>query len=274
MSSRIVYTPGGSPRARPRRRIVILTAASIGVILAVAGIVYVLRLPPLQIKELEFYGLRPLEEHLLQERVLAGLAGAYAYFVPHSFYYAVDSEALARRLREEFPRLENVQIAKEFPDKLILTATERSFWGIFCASPQSSSTPQCVYIDPSGFAYDDAPEMEGSLILDIYSDGGEAVIGKPAVDTATMELFQFLAEKTAESAGAAITGYELRTRVPSEIRVKVADGFTVIFDRNADFTNSFRVLKRVLDDEIKEKRGQLDYIDLRFGNKVFYKLRS
>ena len=45
----------------------------------------------------------------------------------------------------------------------------------------------------------------------------------------------------------------------------------VVGDRACLAANALRVLKKVLDEEIGDKRGGLDYIDLRFGNKVFYK---
>ena len=273
MSSRIVYTPHQSPRTRPLRKVLVLGAASAAVFAAIVGAVYIFRLPSLQIREVEFLGLQSSEERILRERVLAMIGGTYAFILPQSSYFLADRAAVASRLREEFPRLADVEITKEFPDKFVVTASERVFWGIFCSSAAASSTPQCFYIDASGFAYEEAPEVKGSLILSIYSDGAGAAVGRSAVDTATMKLFHFLTEAALKASGTPIIGYELRSHVPSEIRAKVADGFTLIFERDSDFANTFRVLKRVLDEEIKEKRDRLDYIDLRLGNKVFYKLR-
>lgn len=273
MSSRIIYTPREAPRTRPLRKILFFAATGIAAVLLPVGIIYAFRSPVLQINQVEFFGLQSLEERILRERVSAMISGAYAFVLPRSSYFLADSAAIASRLREEFPRLADAQVAKEFPDKLVVTASERAFWGIFCSSSNSTSTPVCVYIDPSGFSYEEAPEPKGSLILSIYSDGPDAAIGKPVVDAATAELLQFLTKETLVAAGTPVIGYELRSRVTSEIRARTGDGFIIIFERNADFGNSFRVLKRVLDEEIKEKRDRLDYIDLRFGNKVFYKMK-
>ena len=67
--------------------------------------------------------------------------------------------------------------------------------------------------------------------------------------------------------------YELISDFPKEIRVVGPEGYRVYFDRESDLQNAFRVLKTVLAEEIKDRRARLDYIDLRFGNKVFYKLQ-
>ena len=70
-----------------------------------------------------------------------------------------------------------------------------------------------------------------------------------------------------------VIGYQLFSKIPGEIRVTVSDGFKIYFNRDDDLENAFVVIKTVLEEEIKEKRSRLDYIDARFGNKVFYKLR-
>jgi hypothetical protein len=47
----------------------------------------------------------------------------------------------------------------------------------------------------------------------------------------------------------------------------------LILNVKDDYSRVFSVLKTVLENEIKDKAKDIDYIDLRFGNKVFYKYK-
>jgi len=274
MTSRIVYTPSeGSRAAGSPRRILYRVAIAGAFPLLAIGIVYLLRLPSLQVREITFTGLETLEEAALHARITAILGGAHAFFLPRSSYFLVERDAIARNLHKEFPRIAAVSVATQFPDTMYISIVERKFWGIFCNSTQSSSSAGCAYIDASGFAYDKAPEPQGALILTVHGDGREATVGDFAVEESIMERLRFFSDEIPKAAGTRIIAYEIRSRVPTEIRARTADGFTLILKRDDDFMNVFRVLGKVLDEEIGEKRSRLDYIDLRFGNKMFYKLK-
>lgn len=273
MSSRIIYTPREVPRTKPLGRILLFAAAGAAALTLLAGAVYLIRLPSLHIREISFSGMESFEEDVARERIGAILGGSWAVLVPRSFYFLVDAEEIAAGLGAEFPQAKEIKVTKTFPDRLSVAMMRRSFWGIFCSRQESASVPECAYIDPTGFAYESAPQATGGLILVIESDAERVAVGVTVVEPAVMEQLSLLRDGLPAAAGLEVVGFELRSRVPSEIRVRASDGFTLIFGRDEDFANTLRVLKRVLDEEIKDKRGQLDYIDLRFGNKVFYKLR-
>jgi hypothetical protein len=55
--------------------------------------------------------------------------------------------------------------------------------------------------------------------------------------------------------------------------VYLKEGWYILLNDKNEPDQTFSNLELVLDQEIKEKRPKLDYIDLRFGKKVFYKLK-
>lgn len=306
MSSRIIYTPREVPQTKRLRKILIAVSAVAAVFLLAAAITYLIRLPSLHIREISFSGMESSEEDAARERIGSILGGSWAAFLPRSFYFLADAEEIAAGLGAEFPQAKEIEVTKTFPDRLSVVMMRRSFWGIFCSRQESvsaphlsgtdaehqelnlsqkgaGSVPECAYIDPTGFAYESAPQATGGLILVVESDAQRIAVGETVIEPAVMEQLGLLRDGLPAAAGLEVVGFELRSRVPSEIRAGVSDGFTIIFGRDEDFANTLRVLKRVLDEEInphtsggvgvKDKRGQLDYIDLRFGNKVFYKLK-
>ncbi|MBI2640600.1 MAG: FtsQ-type POTRA domain-containing protein [Candidatus Sungbacteria bacterium] len=268
--SRVIYTPREErlPRRRfhMRRFFLVLAAFSLlGVI--IAGMVYVLRFPRWQIREISFSGLEVLSQEEIASKIKHELQGEFAALIPRSSFFLAETASLAESLQKEFPRIEQISIKKDFPDKLKISAKERKLFGIFCG--QSS----CAYIDASGFAYESAPNFSGSLITKIKSDAPDPAVGQNAVEPALMERLIFLGEEIKRSLGIMSVVHELSSQAPREIRVETDEGFKIFFNRDDDFQNVFRVLKTVLDEEIKEKRARLEYIDVRFGNKAFYRLK-
>ena len=275
MKNRIVYSPsGGGKKRRELRTMIAPIALGTGVLLICGGIIFALRAPRLQIRNIALSGIKTLDEKAVHEGIRARLAGTRGYVFLRSSFFLADTGAIASGLKQDFPRIRDVAVAKKFPDKLNIVITERAFWGVFCNGLASSSTPACAFIDPDGIAYEHAPKPQGKLIITIRTDTDrEIALGSPAVDPALMAGISALTENIPAQTGIALADFELRGRVPREIRVIAADGFTMIFNLESDYAAVLRVLKRVLDGEIKDKRIRLDYIDLRFGNKVFYKMK-
>lgn len=267
MASRILYTP----RERPRRRRFSFSKKSIFTVVGavvfsavIAGAIYVLRLPQLQIKEVRFFGLEALVEKELADAVWEKLQGEYLFLLPRGSTVLASRGAIEKELQEAFPRIRNIAVQKSFPNALEISVEERELFGILCGESQ------CAYIDTSGFAYETAPDSTGALILKIKSDRDEITVGSQAIEPVLMERFGLLGEEL-KKIGLEAIGYEISQKNPRDIRAKIDEGFDIIFNRDDDFQNVFRVLKAVLEEEIKDRKLQIEYIDLRFGNKVFYK---
>ncbi len=281
--SRILYAPSIEKRnrRRPSRKAVFAILAIALFLVSIGGVVYLLRLPQWQVHTIEITGLTVLKEEDVRGKIFDALAGEYLFLIPRGAIILARSETIERALKKEFPRIETVNVNKHYPDSLTANIKERELWGIFCngletegapTTPQEV-TPACVYIDKTGFAYESAPDSTGTLIVKIRSDAPAVAVGSQAVENGLMEKMSFLAKETERVAGTKVIELELFSKIPREIRLVTADGFKLYMNREDDFENVFRVLKTVMDEEIKEKRPRLDYIDLRFGNKVFYKLQ-
>jgi len=257
-----------------------------------AGVsVYAIRLPQWQAVHINIQGINILTGDIVRNHIMSLLSGNYASVFPKSSMLLVDTKLVVNYLTEGFPRIANVSVEKKYPDTLTILIVERELWGIFCSKvviasntnqDQYSNTDEeeiagntrCVYIDKTGFAYEEAPNTTGSLIRKVKIDDRKVAIGTYVIEPPLMEDLRFLEEKIRQEIGAAVVGYELFSKIPSEIRVETNEGFILYLSRDDDFDEVFRVLKIVLEEEIGERRDEVEYIDVRFGNKVFYKLRS
>ncbi len=230
------------------------------------------------IKNVEVSGLKVLNSEEIKSEVNKELEGAFAFILPKNSYFVVSTTKIKEKLLALNPRIADIAITKEYPESLQVNLTEREPWGIYCNDllldlQKDAGKQKCFYIDKSGFSYEDAPLTTGTLINKIRGDAENSAVGTQLVDPETISLMERIANKLREL-DLRVSVFEIRTPLKSEIRVQTHEGFALIIKRTDDFQNVFNVLKTVLANEIKGKRSQLDYIDLRFGNKVFYKFRN
>ncbi|MBI4137715.1 MAG: FtsQ-type POTRA domain-containing protein [Candidatus Sungbacteria bacterium] len=300
--ARILYTlPDSGRRGRKRTFIRLLAPRNVFLFIALvaaggAGI-FSLRHPYARIARIEVLGAQSVSGDEIRSRAAALLSGSYAFVIPKDFFGLVNAGAIKKTLEKDFLRIADAEVIKEFPDSLRISVRERSSWAIACPQeirqqlPQSlpatgtpaaagslgtgarRQAPACVFIDENGFAYEEAPRTFGALVRTLVADAPPAV-GGFVVDASTMGFLKAVSEGSEKLLGSPIVEYQILSRTPGDVRLKTREGFSLIVTQEASIPDSLRVLERVLAEEIKEKRGRLDYIDLRFGNKVFYKIKK
>ena len=141
------------------------------------------------------------------------------------------------------------------------------------SSPDEYRNVECAYVDTDGVAYQRSPISSGFLIMKISTDASSTPIGDDLIERASIERMIRLKRELPATVGLSITSYELMAAIPHEIRAMTNKGFALVVKDSDDVNNMIRVLKTVLEKEIGSRRKNLDYIDLRFGNKVFYKFK-
>ena len=181
---------------------------------------------------------------------------------------------MERELLAAMPRLASVSIAKKLPNGLGISFTKRTFFALFCTMAAPPENPSCGYMDRTGFLYDEAPDALGSLLLKIESNAPEIKIGAQALDPDTAAKLEQWGDALSADLGLRVVGYTLSSAEPDELRAETADGFSLIIKKNDDPVAVVKVLRTLLNEEIKARRQKLDYIDLRFGNKVFFKFKE
>jgi len=160
---------------------------------------------------------------------------------------------------------------------------ERMPWGIWCdgltpeeereTKSDNQGGEKCAYIDDEGFAYEEAPSSSGALVVKIRSDTPGVPVGSAAADPLLMRDMRFFGKEIASVTGSSFVEYRFFSHLPRQLELVSSEGFTLMVSREGDLANTLRVLKKVLEEEIKDQRSRLEYIDLRLGSKVFYKFK-
>ncbi|MDP3770476.1 MAG: FtsQ-type POTRA domain-containing protein [Candidatus Sungbacteria bacterium] len=282
MNNRILYIPKERKSFKVHKNTFHLRAIIGGAIVCIiiaAGIIST-RLDMLRIHNISVRGTRSLGTEDIQRQASTTLEGYYfAGLVPYRFLLASPVQTISSDLKDAFPLIADVAIKKVFPDELDITVRERNLFGILCNDRTRGSSPdehidvQCAYVDTDGIAYQRSPISSGFLITKISTDASSTPIGVLLIEQAVIERMMLLKRELPAVAGIQAVSYELMSAIPHEIRVVTNEGFALIVKDNDDAGNIMRVLATVLEKEIGARRKHLAYIDLRFGNKVFYKFK-
>ncbi len=88
------------------------------------------------------------------------------------------------------------------------------------------------------------------------------------------ELAQFIvavAKALPEQTGVAISEFSSVADSPSSLNVKTEEGWNVVFNIRINVQEQIKKLAMVLKEQTLQNRKNLNYIDLRFGDRIFYK---
>ncbi len=242
----------------------------VGVILLISllgvAVWYVTRLSFVTIRSIDVHGGETISADEIKNVVEAELEGSYLRLIPYSFSYTYPATRVHAALAS-IPRIKEVRVEKEGQTSLVVHFREHRPSALWCLSLDENAP--CYFLDSEGYAFDIAPTLRGGTFI------RHVVQGK----TELVELQLFSPEIFTEiSTFLASLETELSLRVTSISHTKEGDSTyhitgggdlltTTALQGEAVMTN----LRALL--ESKEFKhltpGNFNYIDLRFGKKVF-----
>ena len=264
-----------SSRKLKRKRL-ILKAVVFGVVfLAIfASIVAFFRIPYFQVDKIEIIGNGFIVEKELTESIKLRLGGKYFWLFPKANIFLIPKDKILTELPEEFKRIKNITLGKKYFGAIAVKLEERNNAVLFCKKEN------CVYADEKGFAFEKAPYFSGAVFLKLIdqreSDDREKeeVIEKKigSILIAESEFDKILEfAKLIEKIGGGILEVILKKENIYEFYTK--EGWKIILNDKNELKNAYLNLITALDVNIKDKRTKLDYIDLRLGNKIYFKYK-
>ena len=227
--------------------------------------------PYFRIKKISIEGNSSIDSAKIMADVSNYLTGKNFKIFPRDNFFIMPKKEFIDSLLKEFPRLKTVSLIKNFPNSISLKVTERNNEALFCFKNKDEG---CAFIDQDGFVFDKAPYFSAGVYLTFLEEA-----------TTTWKLdFQVISEEQFKKIidfknllteeNPPIGGKILQIIIKKEgiYELQTNEGWSILLNEKNDSQLTYQNLKTTLD-QIKEKRRNLDYIDLRFGNKVFYKFK-
>jgi hypothetical protein len=268
-------------QARFRRILAFIFAV---IILGGAG--YFIYADRFQIKGIAVTGSEAISGDTIAASAEASIDGKSLYVFPKRNIFLYSKKSLEASLAESFPRLDNISIDID-NKQLAIVVTEREPAYLWCgesipATRQASFDSTCYFLDSTGYIFSLAPQFSDSVYSRIYTTlpTGENPIGQYAMTSSVLTRVATFAKQ--------ITSNAFK---PSAYSI-TPDGDALIFlYRDSDSSPAIRynplhdplavvaqfkaaIATEPLKSKLATSLSTLDYIDVRFPNKIFYKFND
>ena len=228
-----------------------------------ASVWYLTRLPAFTISDIAVSGGETVPHDEIRALVEKELTGSYLLLIPHRFIYLYPHEHIMDALNS-IPRVQSASVVTAEGPSLAITFSEYEPEALWCLFDES-----CYFMDASGYAFAEAPQLNGGSFVRHYFEGEDELTEK-----------QVLAKDSLERVNSfiAVLERELDFRIAKVVHTKDGDiiyyiggGGELLTSPSVGIETTYENLKSVLESEEFSHLtpGNFKYIDLRFGSKVY-----
>lgn len=232
--------------------------------LLISAIWYGSRVQALTITNVEVSGGETISHELVREKVWSELQGEYLRLVPRVFAWTYPEEAIYNSVNT-VSRIKDVHVRRTDGNTLRVTFDEYVPDSLWCNLDEH---PYCYFLDEEGFAFSEAPNLSGGAFVRFTRIGSEPQLGEFFADADTYESVQKLLILLNDAGWFAS---QVDVDLAGDAFVQIVGGGQLKVSTKQNPTDTVNNLATVLNsDEFTDiVPGNFNYIDLRFGNKVF-----
>jgi len=274
-----------SARLRGRRRKAVIGKAVIVfcvVIVLWALVFWLSGLSQVTVKSVEVEGNASMSSSAIASTTVGFLSGRYYFTVAKSNAFFYPKETIENYIYTSFPQIEKASVGLKNFQTLKISITERQPKALLCKSVSleiisSGEKDSCFIFDSKGFIFASSTEL-GSASPKMIKFWSKLPQGEPIGQQFLSgerlgELFELT--KNVSAFGFAITDF--RDREDGAKEAVLSAGERLIFSDDTDLKAAIANFQAIIGDQVlgvSNIFSKLDYIDLRFGNKVYYKLKN
>jgi len=177
-------------------------------------------------------------------------------------------------LAAAFPAITSIIIKKELFHSLNIDFEKRIQVGFWChPAGDEPQAEKCYSFDKEGIIFKEAPISEGLLILKIKDVKNQALIGDKVIDESSLKFILDFNDEINKISRFKIVEFKIKPNPNIELEAVMDGGWIIYLDKNQDPPLVINNLFTTLNESVKDKTSNLEYIDLRILTRVFYKLR-
>ncbi|PIW75080.1 MAG: hypothetical protein CO002_04000 [Candidatus Portnoybacteria bacterium CG_4_8_14_3_um_filter_44_10] len=256
-------------RRQPRKINWRVWLAVTAVLVIVAAAVYALRFSPYsRIKEIKVEGAQKVSSEEIINLSRQALDGRKHWIIPKDSLVFFNEQEFKDILLKQVPLIKSVDVARNISGLLSIKVQERQKAIIYC------DRRQCYNIDDDGLVFEGAPAVYGGMAIALKDNSGREVkIGDQAVGPELISFIKDAQYSLNERVNLNLIYFEVSSFPAAEVDAMTVEDWKILFDSNQSAEDQVAALKLVLDEKIKDQRDELEYVDLRIENRVYYKLK-
>ncbi len=224
------------------------------------------------------------ETEKIKQSVEKEISGNYLFFFPKKNFLLYPSRSILKKLSGEFKMFKDISLRISKDRALLVSLTPRKASYLWCGEEYKRSAKEpCYFLDDTGYIFEEAPFFSGNVYFKFYGKlAGEE--SNPAGMEYLSGIFNkiILFKKTLEEIG--LRPFALQGMDAGNMEFFLSSSNSsplppaVIFNANGDFNILAENLHTALSTEplrsdFQKKYSSLEYIDLRYGNRVYYRFR-
>lgn len=285
-----------SAKRRRKRKIIVSTISVIGITALISFVMWIAQAEFLMIKGVRVENASKgvegnilfFVESKLEERVL--------WLFPRRNTLFFSKEDAAETLIEKYPKIKEIDIKRDALSYLVVEVQERSPAALFCEG-QIDTPDDCYFVDSAGYVFTRAPYYSDHVYYELYgtplvkedftdvtqnSATSSEEVG-PVSTTTSFLGTQYLPEEifmttmlfieNLEEQG--IPTHSLTVTSPSLFEAHLGLGGVLKFSPKQDLPKAIEDLKTAYSARVTNEEGSraedLEYVDVRFTNKVVFK---
>lgn len=249
-----------------RKKLIIIGS---GIFLVLVTLILLMKLPQLQIKEVQVSGATVTGEEAVRAALEESLSGSYLWLVPHSNVIFYRKGHMKAELAKQFPRFSNIEVSLDGLEILSVSVSEREPSAMYC-----ENTEKCFFLDERGFIFDEAPSFsEGVYFVYSHDPALSEPLGQFMIPTEEFAALKQFIESLKP------LGFRFLSGVISfeDISLQLSGGGVMIFKRGEDLErltiNLTAFLRSPTIAGEEDFINRLSQLDLRTTDKVFYKFK-
>lgn len=279
----MVRIASSNSRQKRRKRLLVI----VGIIFAILIVLFLLSLwfvntSWLRIMNVTVSGQNVIPEASIQAVVTDDIAGRYAGLFSKANIFFYPKHKIETDLRVLYPTLGNADVHAVDFHTVAISVNERTPYALWCANDAAAasngtdlSAGGCVLLDESGLAYAHAPEYSGHVYETYIGALADGPLPKqfltPASFHSLSALVDTFSKKIATNTITTVTIDEHK-----DVHLATAEGYSILFALDDDSGDVFQHFSLILGAApfTTHKLSDFQYVDLRFGDKVYYKLKN
>jgi cell division septal protein FtsQ len=272
--SRVELPQSKLRRRRRRRRVLLIFALVLALVALAAGAAWLSRAPFLRVETIEVSGAKSVATSSVEEFVRSQLSGNYVWLFPRNNIFLYPRAGIMEGLLLRYPELREADVHAVNFHTVSVTLSERAPVALWC--PQASFSGPCSYMDESGIIYAPAPVFSEPVYVEYQG---------VATSTAQEGLRQYLTQSQFQSLAALVAAldeveaddpvHQVVVEQDGAARAYFQDDFLLIFsslENGGDVFERFSLALQAAPFKGK-KLSDFEYLDLRYGDKLYYKAK-
>jgi len=275
--ARVALPQSKIKQRRKQRRIRIAIFVAGLLVLLVGGVAGASWIPAVRISEVRVQGVQVASVKEVAQFVADELKGRTMLVFPKNSIFLYPKDIIAEKLQTTFPVLHSARIRAQVPSSfhtITVSVAEREPQALWCGETTEEA---CAFVDSGGIVYARAPEFSDAVYAR-YMGPVEYLEEDGAYPKQFLTPQKFMALSALVKALGNEVGPIDRVVVSAEEDVKLlfVNGFYILFSALDDGGDVFERFTIARGSEPLKGRSLSDflYLDLRFGDKLYYKLKT